>query len=345
MRHKRKIFTAFLALGLFSLTSCNINLLAKETNEVTTTIVEYTTDDYSVPTPETKGNYQVTFVCNNGYTYISLTTAQNKILQPNPPTKLCSSFKGWYIDKELTQSFDFTKAVHEDTILYAKWDINLVALVNEVSTETIKANLKVNVTNYDRQGFTIRNATTSLGSGVIFYEYNGYYYALTNNHVVYTTSTYQDIVLEDAYGAEYEATIVAKDHLYDLAILRFKKGNELSVLKLANYSLEKDDLVFAMGDPNGLINTISMGYSLGSKVFTPDQSTIEMSNVTFSVYMSSAPIDSGSSGGALLDSNLNLIGINFASAVDTTTQKFKYSYTIPESKVREFINAHLQFEV
>jgi putative serine protease PepD len=192
---------------------------------------------------------------------------------------------------------------------------------------------------------TIRNASTALGSGVIFYEYGAYYYALTNNHVVYTTTTYQDLTLEDAYEEKYEFDIVAKDSQYDLSIIRFRKSNELTVLNLAKYGLEKNELVFAMGEPNGLSNTVSMGYSLGSKVFTPDEATIAMSNVTFSVYMSSAPIDSGSSGGALIDSNLNLVGINFASAIDQETNQFKYSYTIPENRVREFINSHLSFDI
>ncbi|RIA75696.1 List-Bact-rpt repeat protein [Anaeroplasma bactoclasticum] len=350
MRHKRKLLTAILALGFLSLTSCNINLLAKEENPVvTTSIIENTTADYTIPNPETKGDYKVSYVCNNGYTYTSITTAQNKILEPDTPTKTCATFKGWYIDKELTNLFDFSKAVHEDTILYAKWDIDLVSLVNQVSTDTIKANVRIFITNYDKTGYgpmaTIRNASTALGSGVIFYEYGAYYYALTNNHVVYTTTTYQDLTLEDAYEEKYEFDIVAKDSQYDLSIIRFRKSNELTVLNLAKYGLEKNELVFAMGEPNGLSNTVSMGYSLGSKVFTPDEATIAMSNVTFSVYMSSAPIDSGSSGGALIDSNLNLVGINFASAIDQETNQFKYSYTIPENRVREFINSHLSFDI
>ena len=343
LKFRKRFLGVALILGLFSLSSCSINLLSDEP-EVTTKIKEVTTEDYSVPTPQTEGDYQVTYVCNNGFTYISKTTGLNKVLQPDNPSKVCSTFLGWYKDEACTQSFDFTKSVHEDTFVYAKWDTDLVSLVNEVSTTTIKSNIRIWITNYDKTGFgpmaTMKNASTSLGSGVIFYESNGYYYALTNNHVVYTTTTYQTLTLEDAYETKYEFDILAKDAKYDLAIIRFKKGEELEVASIANYTVPKNEVIFAMGEPNGLSNTVSMGYILGNKVFTPDSATLEMSNVTFSVYINSAPIDSGSSGGALIDSNLRLVGINFASAVDQSTGDFKYTYTIPIERVREFITSY-----
>ena len=346
---KNKFLGIALIIGLFSLSSCSINLLAEDKGEVTTSIKEVTTDDYTVPSPEIEGDYTVTYMCNNGFTYISKTTGLNKVLKPDDPTKLCATFLGWYSDQACTQVFDFTKIVHEDTYVYAKWDIDLVSLVNTVSTKSIKSNVRIWITNYDKTGFgpmaTMQNASTSLGSGVIFYESAGFYYALTNNHVVYTTTTYQTLTLEDAYETKYEFDIVAKDAKYDLALIRFRKGEELEVASVANYSVSKDEIVFAMGEPNGLSNTISMGYILGSKVFSPETSTIEMSNVTFSVYLNSAPIDSGSSGGALLDSNLRLVGVNFASAVDPSTGNFKYSYTIPIDRVREFIKTYTTLNI
>ena len=128
-------------------------------------------------------------------------------------------------------------------------------------------------------------------------------------------------------------------------LVKFKKGEELEVASVANYTVPKNEVIFAMGEPNGLSNTVSMGYILGNKVFTPDSATLEMSNVTFSVYINSAPIDSGSSGGALIDSNLRLVGINFASAVDQSTGDFKYTYTIPIERVREFITSYTTIEL
>ena len=331
--------------SIFTLSSCNISLLAPEEINPNTSISIKTTEDYSVPSPETKGNYKVTYVCNNGYAYQSTTTGQNKILEPEAPNKICSTFMGWYKDLEYKDLFDFSKPVDTDTILYAKWDTDLVSLTNIASTKCIKANVRIEITNYNKQGFgplaTMKDVSTSLGSGVIFYSDSTYYYALTNNHVVYTNTTYQSLKLEDAFEKEYDFNIVAKDNNYDLAIIQFRKQEDLEVISLADYDAYTNELVYAMGEPEGLSNTLSLGYILGSKVFTPDSSTLEKSNVTFNVYLNSAPIESGSSGGALLDSNLNLIGINFASAVDKDTNTFKYSYTIPSSRAREFVNKYL----
>lgn len=346
MKNKKKLLGALTIFFMFSLSSCNINLLSQEKIE-TTTIQIVTTEDYTVPTPMLEGNYDVTFVCNNGYTYSSKTTSTNKILEPENPTKECATFVGWYTSNEYKDKFDFSNSVTEDTILYAKWNIDYVSLFNKVSTEYITSNVRIFITNYDKSGFpmsTMKNATTSLGSGVIFHENYGYYYALTNNHVVYTKQEYQDLTVEDAYETEYTFDIIASSAEYDLAIIRFRKQTELKVLNLANYEVPKGDLVFAMGEPGGLSNTISMGYILGSKVFTPEKETLELSNVQFNVYLSSAPIDSGSSGGALIDSNLKLVGINFASGVDKDTNEFKYTYTIPIDKVKEYVTKYIIIE-
>ena len=45
------------------------------------------------------------------------------------------------------------------------------------------------------------------------------------------------------------------------------------------------------------------------------------------------------------DSNLRLVGINFASAVDQSTGDFKYTYTIPIERVREFITSYTTIEL
>ena len=344
MKNLKKLIFGISILGVFTLSSCKLSIFTNEYNATTTEVKTVTTEDYSVPEPDIIGSYNVTFICNNGYVYKSKTNSSNKVLRPDNPEKICATFKGWYTDSNFQNEFDFTRAVTKDITLYAKFDIDYVSLVNLASREYMKSNIRLLITNYERTYFgnQARNASTALGSGVIFYESGDYYYALTNNHVVYTDKTFQEIIIEDAYENEYSATLIANDANYDLAIVRFQKSTDLLVAEFSNYDINKDELVLAFGEPNGLSNTLSMGYILGNKVFDPDKDTLQMSNVNFNVYMSSAPIDSGSSGGGLYDSNLKLIGINFASAVDNDTKEYKYTYSIPLDKVREFISSKMR---
>lgn len=351
MKFKFKKLLPLSLVLLFGLTSCSINLLSteKETNTPTITLNPDDNDTYTVPTPSEKGKYTVTFVCNNGYTYGSTTDENNKIIKPANPTKICATFKGWYTDKDLKIPFDFDQEISSNTILYAGWNIDYISLINEASTSKMLANMRILVDNYDLSGFGVQrktNQSSSLGSGVIFFEStNGYYYLLTNNHVVYTETAYQNVVVEDSYENEYTGQVVAKDANYDLAIIRFQKEKELKVVSLAGYTLQTDDLVITMGEPDGLSNTLSFGHIIGTKKFTPNEEDVKMSNITFDVYMTSAPISSGSSGGALLDDNLRLVGINFASAYDNDTKEFKYGYSIPAYRVREFVKANLNIDI
>ena len=93
-----------------------------------------------------------------------------------------------------------------------------------------------------------------------------------------------------------------------------------------------------MGNPLGLNNTVSYGEITEYKAYSPSAETTNLNNISFSVIRATTFIDSGSSGGALLDDNLNLVGINFGSANSVSTGEFVRSYAIPALKVREFIN-------
>ena len=84
------------------------------------------------------------------------------------------------------------------------------------------------------------------------------------------------------------------------------------------------------------MNTISYGKYLDMVKFNPSQATKDKSNVNFDVITHSSIIEDGSSGSMLLDSNLRLIGINFASKVDENNN-YLYSYAIPLTKVVEYI--------
>ncbi len=219
-------------------------------------------------------------------------------------------------------------------------EIDFFTLTNLIETEVIKANVRIECAMYYQSRGRYQQVMSTIGSGVIIKEVTSrgktYYYCLTNNHVVYNPYSYATYVVEDVYENEYDATLLYSLNTYDLALLRFSSDEDLYVVELSD-NLNYEGYVAAIGEANAKSNTLTYGYITGSETFEPDESTKEESYVTFDVITHTAFIESGSSGGALLDMNLNLIGINFASRLDKDGS-WDYSYAIPLSQILEFLD-------
>ena len=136
----------------------------------------------------------------------------------------------------------------------------------------------------------------NLGSGVVV---NTDGYILTNYHVIKDASEVS-AVLQD--GRAIEARIVGSDEETDLAVLRIDYFNT-ETLAIAEQTPAVGDVVLAIGNPFGLGNTVTMGIvsALGRQV-NP------MSSEDF--LQTDAPINQGNSGGALVNTAGELIGIN-----------------------------------
>lgn len=141
----------------------------------------------------------------------------------------------------------------------------------------------------------------SLGSGVIISK-DGY--IVTNNHVVEGADEIVITLPNDE--KEYKAKIIGEDPKTDLAVVKIDAKN-LHVAKFGDSSnLLEGDLVFAIGNPFGVGETITQGII----------SALNKSNVGLNQYenfiQTDASINPGNSGGALVDSRGALIGINSA---------------------------------
>lgn len=141
----------------------------------------------------------------------------------------------------------------------------------------------------------------SLGSGVIISQ-DGY--IITNNHVIDGA----DKVLVSLPGStkEYKAKVIGTDSRTDLAVIKIEQNN-LPFIKFADSSLVKvGDLVFAIGNPFGVGETITQGIV----------SALNKNGIGINDYenfiQTDASINPGNSGGALVDSRGALIGINTA---------------------------------
>lgn len=173
------------------------------------------------------------------------------------------------------------------------------------------------------------------GSGFVYNEDDDYYYVLTNYHVVKSNYSYNhnELYLEDYYGNKQEVEVLNSDINYDLANVRFKKDSHLSVLKFGEEAKVRNSVI-ALGNPNSIKNVVSSGEVTCFSNISMNNSN---SKVDFEVIVHSAKIDGGSSGGALLNSNNEVIGITFAGTFDKNNQ-FINAYAIPVSKINEFLS-------
>ena len=138
-----------------------------------------------------------------------------------------------------------------------------------------------------------------LGSGVII-DANGY--ILTNHHVI---DGAEQIKVDLSDGRSLDAKLVGADPPSDLAVLKVE-ASSLPVLVLGDSDrVRVGDVVLAIGNPLGVGQTVTMG------IISAKGRQTGLSNGSFEDFLQTdAPINRGNSGGALVSTNSELIGIN-----------------------------------
>lgn len=174
--------------------------------------------------------------------------------------------------------------------------------------------------------------TKGAGSGVII-SADGY--IVTNNHVV-ENSEKINITLNNSKS--YEARVIGLDPTTDLALLKIEESN-LPVVEFANSDATRvGEWVLAVGNPFNLTSTVTAGIIsakardiniLGNDPFT-GASSIE------SFIQTDAAVNPGNSGGALVNTKGELVGIN--AAIKSNTGSFAgYSFAIPSNLVKKVV--------
>lgn len=192
----------------------------------------------------------------------------------------------------------------------------VVAIAQKVTPSIVGVKTYTTYNNYWGQPISGQGS----GSGIIFRE-DGY--IVTNYHVIENASSVS-VTLGD--GNEYEAQIVGSDSSSDLAVLKIDKTGLPAAQFGDSDELQVGELVVAIGNPLGYENTVTDGIVSGLNR--------QLTNYTdtMTLIQTNASINSGNSGGALVNSKGEVIGINSAKLVASNAEGMGFALSINEVK-------------
>lgn len=179
-----------------------------------------------------------------------------------------------------------------------------------------------------------RPAPQSTGSGVIISD-DGY--IVTNNHVV-NDAAKVEVSLDDK--RTFTAKVVGSDPSTDLALLKIDEKNLPFIPYGSSDNVKVGEWVLAVGNPFNLTSTVTAGIvsAKGRNIHILDNQNFPLE----SFIQTDAAVNPGNSGGALVNTNGDLIGINSAIASNTGAYA-GYSFAIPVNIVKKVMDDLLEY--
>lgn len=240
-------------------------------------------------------------------------------------------------------SFEWTNAVpSEDFVFASESSLNAVVHVTtKVETTTFKRDIFSEFFyGPGAGGRELKQYGEGSGSGVIVAN-NGY--IVTNNHVIQNATEIQ-VTLND--NRKYDAEIVGTDPSTDIAVLKIKETG-LSSLPLGNSdNINVGEWVLAVGNPFNLTSTVTAGIISAKARNLNLISEGGKDNVVpiESFIQTDAAVNPGNSGGALVNTKGQLIGINTAIASETGSYS-GYSFAVPVNLVKKVMTDLIDYGV
>lgn len=224
---------------------------------------------------------------------------------------------------------------YSDTAVYA---------ANKILPSIVGINVEYNVNSlvsmFGRQ--TQASTAQASGSGIIISE-DGY--ILTNNHIVATSSSESYYEVSEATKVtvtlfndetEYEAKIIGTDEQTDLAVIKIDK-TELSKADFADSdNIKVGEFAMAVGNPLGMQSSITCGV-----ISAVNREVTDSDGKKFTLIQTDAAINSGNSGGALVNSEGKIIGINTLKLSGTGIEGM--GFAIPINSTTDITSQLIQF--
>ena len=205
-------------------------------------------------------------------------------------------------------NLSITSGVVSKTVNTTDYSNTAIGVANKILPSIVGISVEYTVNSFFGQSSTAQAS----GSGIIISE-DGY--ILTNNHVINSTSTNSFYQISEANNlkvklyndeTEYEAKVIGSDAQTDLAVIKIDKTG-LTAAELGDSdSVQVGEFAMAVGNPLGLQSSISCGIISAKDREVPDSET----NTTYKAIQTDAAINSGNSGGALVNADGKVIGIN-----------------------------------
>lgn len=257
------------------------------------------------------------------------------VFQKNNADQLSKIRKDLIANKQTQLDNGYYSIKEEDGLVTAIVEDNSPAVVSIIITKDVpKLDSFFNDPFFEQFYFGPRNTepeteTQKIGGGTGFIvDSSGY--IITNKHVVDDDKANYTVMLND--GADYEAEILARDDLLDVAILKIDK-NDLPTVSLGNSdNLKIGQTVIAIGNSLGeFSNTVSKGIVSGLKRQVEAGNSLGQTEILDEVIQTDAAINPGNSGGPLFDLTGKVIGINVAMASGAEN----IGFTIPINQVKD----------
>lgn len=220
-----------------------------------------------------------------------------------------------------------------DLVSLSNFSDTAVGVASKVLPSIVGINVTFNVTATFGYGFQQSGETSASGSGIIISE-DGY--ILTNNHIVSSASNSSYYQVSEATNVTvylfndekpYKAEIIGSDAQTDLAVIKIDKTG-LTPAELGDSSSVKiGEFAMAIGNPLGLKSTVTSGIisALNREVTTND-------GTKYVLIQTDAAINSGNSGGALVNSQGQVIGINTLKVSATGVENMGFAIPINDTK-------------
>lgn len=180
------------------------------------------------------------------------------------------------------------------------------------------------------QGSGQERAQIGTGSGVIISE-DGY--IVTNNHVIANANQLQ-VTLNN--NKTYDAELIGTDSNSDIALIKIDVDGDLPYLAFGNSdNIKIGEWVLAVGNPFNLTSTVTAG------IISAKARDLQMGQ-NQSFIQTDAAVNPGNSGGALVNTNGDLVGINTA-ITSQTGSYVGYSFAVPSNIAKKVVDDILEY--
>ncbi|WP_296313930.1 trypsin-like peptidase domain-containing protein [Winogradskyella sp. UBA3174] len=204
---------------------------------------------------------------------------------------------------------------------------SLDAVVHVKNTSIVNVPMSFQDLFYGRNS---QRAQVGTGSGVIISPTG---FIVTNNHVIKNADDIS-ITLND--NKSYTAELIGTDESTDIALLKIETDEDLPFMAFGDSDIAKiGEWVLAVGNPFNLNSTVTAG------IISAKSRDLSGRN-TQSFIQTDAAVNPGNSGGALVNTNGDLIGINTAISSQTGSY-IGYSFAVPSNIARKIVNDIMEY--